>query len=295
MQLELAPGVVIRLTEPPFVTEGLRVSIIGNPGMGKSNLMAVLAEEAHEQGIPFLFFDPNGDACSLRELGPDVVVIGRADHHEPLRRGHYSLSDFKAGELITMLLVEGYSLVVDLSDQDDPDLAQMAFTRLVNEHFKQAGAHRYPVLVLVDEAHRFAPEGSADDFEKESRKALFKLVHDGRKRGIMVVAASQRSTFLSKRVIFGSNVRIFGKTTYRPDYDQVVRKYIPVVSFSQLLKLRSGEVYIVGEGIMNQGNLGRARVRRRNTTDLGRTPLIKPRPKPALQMALFEPVKSVEN
>lgn len=290
MLLEFGDGAQIRLTESPYLTEGLRISIIGNPGMGKSNLMAVLAEEAYGQGIPFVFFDPNGDACSLRELGPDVVVVGRPDNEERLRQAHYPLADIRtdAAELVRMVLADGYSLVVDLSDQDDPDLSQIAFAQLVNEHFKQAGKARTPALVLVDEAHLFAPEGKADEFETVSRKALFRVAHDGRKRGMMLAVASQRSTFLSKRVIFGSNVRIFGKTTYRPDYDQVVRKYLSVVSFQQLLRLRAGEVFVVGEGIMSEGNLGRVQVKRRKTTDLGRTPVIKAKKKVALeQLVLF--------
>ncbi len=297
MQLELAHGVQIKLTEPPYETEGLRMAIIGNPGMGKSNIMAVLAEEAYSQGIPFLFFDPNGDACSLRELGPDVVVVGHPGHDEPLRRAHYPLSEVgKDGpKLVRMLLEDDYSLVVDLSDQDDPDLAQFAFARLVNEHFRLAGKMRTPALVLVDEAHIFAPEGRADEAETASRKALFKVAHDGRKRGMMLVVASQRSTFLSKRVIFGSNVRIFGKTTYRPDYDQVVRKYLSVVSFQQLLHLRTGEVFLVGENIMGESNLGKVQVKRRKTTDLGRTPVIRARKKAALgQLALFEALPAME-
>lgn len=294
MFLEFGDGAQIKLTEPPYLTEGLRISIIGNPGMGKSNLMAVLAEEAYGQGIPFVFFDPNGDACSLRELGPDVVVVGRADHEDRLRQAHYPLGDIRtdAAELMRMVLVDGYSVVVDLSDQDDPDLSQIAFAQLVNEHFKQAGKVRTPVLVLVDEAHLFAPEGKADEFETASRKALFRVAHDGRKRGMMLAVSSQRSTFLSKRVIFGSNVRIFGKTTYRSDYDQVVRKYLSVVSFQQLLRLRAGEVFVVGEGIMSEGNLGRVQVNRRKTTDLGRTPVIRARKKVALeQLTLFAEVK----
>lgn len=294
MQIELAAGVQIKLTEPPYETEGLRIAIIGNPGMGKSNIMAVLAEEAYGQGIPFLFFDPNGDACSLRELGPDVVVIGHTGHDEALRRAHYPLNEVgkDAPELIRMLLADGYSLVVDLSDQDDPDVAQFAFARLVNEHFKQASKLRAPALILVDEAHIFAPEGRADEAETASRKALFKVAHDGRKRGIMLAVASQRSTFLSKRVIFGSNVRIFGKTTYRPDYDQVVRKYLSIISFSQLLHLRTGEVFMVGQNILPEGNLGKVQIKRRQTTDLGRTPVIRPRKKVApQQLVLFAPVE----
>lgn len=273
MIINLSDDANLNLTSAPYDTEGLTVAILGNKGMGKSNILAVFAEESHANQIPFIIFDPNGDAASLRELGPDVVLVGNPAHDEPLRRAHYPLSVVRrdAGSFVDMALKDGYSLVLDLSDQDGAD-PLATFTTLINQHYKRAGKLRTPCFILVDEAHLFAPQTGADESERESRRALGKVSTDGRKRGMMLVAATQRSTYLDKRIIFSANVRIFGKVTYFPDY-KAYAEYIPA-SFQQMRGLRSGEVYIVSEKAW-----GLTRVKRRKTTDLGATPAIQVRPR----------------
>lgn len=277
MIIELSEQAQIDLTRPPYETEGLGVAILGNKGSGKSNLMRLMAEEAHRNGIPFIYFDPNGDAASLRELGDDVVVIGDPAHDEAIRRARYPLAVAvrDPGSFVEMMLKEGYSLVVDLSEGDEPELSQLTFQALINEHFRRAGKLRTPAFIFVDEAHNYAPQSNASKLEKESLRALGKVASDGRKRGMLLVVATQRPTYLSKRIIFGVNVRIFGKITYWPDYNDVVRHYIPV-SFQQMKGLKSGEVFIFGDGIFREINLGKTRVRRGMTKDLGATPVVQP-------------------
>ena len=85
-------GANINLLKSPYLTEGLSLAIIGNKGSGKSWTLAVLAEEAHRNHVPFIYYDVNGDAASLRELGDDVVVIGR-EHGQALRCAHYAIDD----------------------------------------------------------------------------------------------------------------------------------------------------------------------------------------------------------
>jgi DNA helicase HerA-like ATPase len=281
MIIELSEQARIDLTHSPYDTEGLGVAILGNKGSGKSNILAVMVEEAHRGQVPFVFFDPNGDACSLRELGEDVVVIGDPGHDEAIRRADYPLEVARRdpGSFIEMILKEGYNLVVDLTEGDNPEFSQLTFQALINEHFKRAGKLRTPAFVFVDEAHQYAPQSNANKLEKQSLRALGKVASDGRKRGMMLVVATQRPTYLSKRIIFGVNVRIFGKVTYWPDYNDVVRHYIPI-SFQQMKGLRSGEVFIFGDNIFREMNLGKVRVRRRKTKDLGATPLVQPRSRP---------------
>lgn len=281
MIIELSDQVRIDLTQPPYDTEGVGVAILGNKGSGKSNTMRVMAEEAHRVQVPFIYFDPNGDACSLRELGEDVVVIGDVGHDEIIRRANYPLEVARRdpGSFVEMMLRDGYSLVVDLTEGDDPELCQLTFQALINEHFRRSGRLRSPAFIFVDEAHQYAPQMNASKLEKESLRSLGKVASDGRKRGMMLVVATQRPTYLSKRIVFGVNIRIFGKITYWPDYNDVVRHYIPI-SFQQMKALRSGEVFIFGENIFREiGNLGKTRVRRGRTRDLGATPLVQPRPR----------------
>ena len=220
-------------------------------------------------------YDPNGDAISLRELGDDIITIGDPGDVEPIRRAHYplDLALRESGDFIRMVLRDGYSIVVDMRDASDGDFHPLvAFRALVEAHFRQAGKLRVPCFMFVDEAQSIAPQIGANDQEKESRRTLGKVIADGRKRGMLLVAGSQHATYLDKRVIRGANLRIFGKCTYLPDY-KVIKEYTPA-SFQQMLKLRSGEVYIVSEKAW-----GLTRIKRRCTTDLGQTPAFQTRPR----------------
>lgn len=288
MIINLSDRVHLNLMQPPYDTEGLTGILLGNKGSGKSNTLAVLSEEAHANQVPFIYFDPNGDAASLRELGEDVIILGNTNHDEKIRRADYDLDLAlrDPGQFIELALRDGYSMVVDLTDSGVGDYNPLeVFTALVNKHFTLAGRRREPCFILVDEAHVFAPQSRASKEETDSRRALGRVANDGRKRGMMLIAATQRATYLDKRIIFGANLRLFGKITYHPDYE-VVKHYVPA-SFTQLRTLKSGEVYLVTGGLM-----GKTRIKLRRTTDLGKTPAFtrrqrKPRPSKIKQLQLL--------
>jgi DNA helicase HerA-like ATPase len=262
------------MTRPtnPYDTEGLSCAVLGNKGAGKSNTLMVMAEGAHGNFLPFICYDINGDAASLTELGDDVILIGRPNNREKIRRADYPLGSAitEAGRFVKMVLEEGYSLVVDMSRQRDQELKYRAFSALLEEHYLQAEYNRTPVLVAIDEAHNFAPERRADEYQAMSKQILRMVASDGRKRGMASVIATQRATYLDKAIIFGANLRIFGKCTWWDDY-KIFKKYVPA-SFKQMRELRSGQVFI-----MSEKNWGLVQVRRQHCTDLGETPAFAPR------------------
>jgi hypothetical protein len=260
-------GEGITLDHPPYNTEGLTCCCLGNKGSGKSNTMAVMAEEMHRNEIPFIFYDPNGDALSLAELGEDVVTIGNPAHDEKIRQADYPLAavldDLKG--FVRMVLEDGYSLVVDLSAGKTEDQAIGALNWLLRTHYNLAAKERTPVGVFVDEAQLFAPQSGASGLEIEARKTMRKVSFDGRKRGMMFTVATQRVTYLDKALVFGCNIRIFGKVTYWPDYE-AIKHYVPA-TFHQMREMRSGKVHLVTEKAQ-----GIVQIKRRTTTDLGQTP-----------------------
>lgn len=274
--LRLSETAAINLSQSPYQSEGLGIVLLGNQGCGKSNAMAVLAEEAHRQTLPFIFFDPGGRQVSLRELGDDVIVIGNDKAKKDIFRAHYplSLAIRDAKHFISMVLNEGFSLVVDLRLGDNPERGHAAFQALLNEHYKQADDTPTPCIVLVDEAHNVAPQMQATEEEKISLKVIGRAALEGRKKGIMLIVSTQRPTYLHKQMIFGANVRLFGKVTYEKDYKSIIAQYLPIVSFGQIRALRSGEMFVVAENIFPERNLGKIRFRLRHTTDLGGTPLV---------------------
>jgi len=193
----------------------------------------------------------------------------------------------ESSDFVRMVLHEGFSLVFDMSDSADDDPLQ-TFLIFVMEHYRQAAMHREPVMVVIDEAHCFAPQSGANAQEAETRRALGRVAADGRKRGMLLVAASQHATYLHKRIIRAANIRLFGKITYWPDYNDVIKHYVTGLSFSQMQGLRSGQTVIVSERAS-----GIVQVRRRTTTDLGQTPAFrrrsrKSRPSKVRQLSLEE-------
>jgi DNA helicase HerA-like ATPase len=259
-------GEGLTLDQPPYATEGLTACVLGNKGSGKSNTMAVLAEELHANQMPFIYYDPNGDALSLGELGADVLTVGNTEHPDPLRRADYALAaagNDTAG-FVRMVLDEGYSLAVDLSALTE-DASLEILSQLLRVHYRLAGRSRQPVGVFVDEAWKFAPQHKCNDLESLTKYALRQISFDGRKRGMMLTVATQRVTYLDKALVFGCNVRLFGKITYYPDYD-AIKHYVPA-TFHQMRAMRSGQVHLVTERAH-----GIVQIRLRTTTDLGQTP-----------------------
>ena len=279
----------LNLLTPPYVTEGLSLSVIGNKGSGKSHTLAVLAEEAHRNRLPFIYYDVNGDAASLRQLGDDVLVIGR-DQSDPMRKAHYLVDDAvrMPHDYIRLLLEDGFSLVIDLSGRAIEQKAGF-FAVFAGTHFEMAESIREPVMTLIDEAHIFAPQRRARGQQVASLDALTAIMSDGRKRGILLALATQRATFLNKDVLFGMNVRLFGKITWYPDFETVKPYLPPGTRFENLRGLATGHYYIVSENAY-----GKIHIKPRTTPDLGGVPVIRRRKKaarPSIQQLQLFPIE----
>ena len=57
MIISLSEQARINLNSAPYRHEGLTMSVLGGKGSGKSNLIGLIAEQAHAQRIPFILYD----------------------------------------------------------------------------------------------------------------------------------------------------------------------------------------------------------------------------------------------
>lgn len=284
-------GVNINLANEPYSTQGLRLSLIANTGGGKSWAMAVLAEEAHAQHIPFIFFDVSGDAASLRELGDDVMLVGRPDHPDPIRRAHRALDDAKDNPrlYINLALEEGYSLVFDLSGRSEAEQCCI-FSTLGMAYYRLTETLRDPILMLIDEAHKFAPQRSPRIGQRDSLATFFLLVNEGRKHGALLAFSTQRAAFINKDTLHGCNFRAFGLCNHPPDFKQI-KEFLPppAKDFRRISILKSGQFYLISP---NNWSPEPITIKARRTTHLGSTPVVRTRNKSdrpsvkALQIAL---------
>ncbi|GIK42469.1 MAG: hypothetical protein BroJett011_63020 [Chloroflexota bacterium] len=270
MYLNLSETYRINLAGPPYAQDGFRLAALGNPGAGKSTLLAVLAEEAHAAGLPFLVVDVKGELSSLGELGDDVLRLGLPNHPLPARRAHLDRSEVlnHPRRFAVHLLRDHYALILDLSGQKR-GLAVETFTALITAVYELAQLDPRPVLLLVDEAHNFAPQGRATRDQVESLAILDLVMSEGRSLGLLAALATQRPQEISKAVISPCNIRLFGKLSLESDY-LAIQKYLPpgYRSFSRLRRFLPGEFVVWAGDYWEQ-----VRIRSRRTPDWGATPI----------------------
>ena len=84
MKFELGPDLVIDSEDPRIQQQGLRIAVIGQSGAGKSWTIALIAEQALDQGLPVVIIDPHGEYWPLAEVYPQVLIVGGENGDLPL-------------------------------------------------------------------------------------------------------------------------------------------------------------------------------------------------------------------
>jgi hypothetical protein len=182
---------------------GSHLAIVANSGGGKSGAIRKLLEETHGH-IQHIVLDVEDDFYTLRERF-DYLVAGGDGGDCPAK-----VKD--ASALATMLLTHSISAVIQLNDLHAYE--QEEFIRIFLETLMSAPKEIWhPVLVVVDEAHRFAPqEGRA-----ASSDAVRDLTARGRKRGFTGVLATQRMAKIDKNVTGDINNWLLGRVGQATD------------------------------------------------------------------------------
>ena len=176
----------------------LATVVYGARGSGKTMLGRTIAEEVNAAGQRFVAVDLKGDWHGLQSTadgtgkGIAVVIFG-GDHADlPLEEG----SGRFVGELVAGI---DQSCVVDLEH-----LSKGKQTRWLADFFEALyEKNREPLLCLLDEAQRYAPQlgGRAHDPQiARCLGAVEDLVKLGRKHGLGIVLFTQRGAGLNKEV-----------------------------------------------------------------------------------------------
>lgn len=189
---------MIRLSDRlalPLEWMTLATVVYGARGSGKTSLGAVMAEEVTAAKQRFCAIDLKGDwyglksAADGRHEGIPVVVFG-GDHADvPLEDGAGAF----VGETVAGL---GQSCILDLEH-----LSKGKQVRLLAAFFEALyERNREPLLLLLDEAQRYAPQRPIDPDAARCLGATEDLVKLGRKHGIGPVLFTQRGSGLNKEV-----------------------------------------------------------------------------------------------
>lgn len=214
-----------------------RMLIQANSGGGKSHAIRLVLELAGGM-LPFTLFDREGEFHTLREMR-DLLIVG----------GDVPISPASAAVTARATMESGVSVIVNLSEL--PTLERQGYVRdWLHEMLVYGRAHPKARLVIIDEAHEFAPEAGDSD----CLSAVRDLMALGRKRMLCGVLATQRLSKLSKDAAAECNNLLIGRCTL--DTDQ--KRAADALGFSskdriRLRDLPSGGFFAVGPAFGHAG------------------------------------------
>jgi uncharacterized protein len=194
----------------------LATVVYGARGAGKTTFGSVVAEEVIKAKQRFCAVDLKGDWWGLkssadgRHEGIPVVVFG-GDHADlPLEEGAGSFVGSTIAQLAqpAILDLEGFSKGKQVRFLGD------FFAALYHEN-------REPILLLLDEAQRYAPQRPISPESSVCLGAVEDLVKLGRKHGIGVVLFTQRGSGLNKEVSEICDMLVAFRTPGPLDQDRV--------------------------------------------------------------------------
>lgn len=233
-------GGPVRVDLPTLIETRLLVQAMS--GGGKSWTLRRLLEQTHGK-VQHIVLDPEGEFASLRERF-DYVLIGKG--------GDRAAKPSEAGALARSVLELQCNVICDLYELKVQERRQ--FVRLFLEALVNAPkALWHPALVVVDEAHSFAPEGS----QAESSGAVIDLLSRGRKRGFCAVLATQRLAKLDKNAAAECGNVMVGRTVQDVDRKRALEMLAVVRSDHRdmnaaLMTLPAGSFYSVGGAFQPQ-------------------------------------------
>jgi len=193
----------------------LATVVYGARGSGKTSCGRVMAEETTKAGQRFCAVDLKGDWFGLKSSangkseGLPVVVFGGEHADVPLEPGAGAF----VGETVAKL---EQSCILDFEL-----FSKGKQIRFLAEFFEALYHHnREPLLLLLDEAQRYAPQKPGPD-EARTLGAVQDLVKLGRKHGIGPVLFTQRGAGLNKEVSELCDLLVAFRTPGPIDQDRV--------------------------------------------------------------------------
>ena len=112
------------------------------------------------------------------------------------------------------------------------------------------GGQKAPLLLVCEEAHRYAPQDSGLGFEP-AKRGLARIAKEGRKYGISLGVLSQRPSDLAASILSQCNTVIAFRMTNERDQEiiQAVLSDAAAPLVASLPLLGNQEALVVGEGV----------------------------------------------
>lgn len=182
------------------ILQDSKALITCNSGAGKSWQLRSMIEQVCDQGQSFVI-DKEGEFKTLRERHDFVLVGGD---------GELPADPQTARALASALAKGGANAILDLSDIE-PDAQCRFVAEFCDGLFYLPKSEWSSRFVFVDEAQEFAPQTDVSLAQLESLRSIVRVAAMGRKRGLCLIAASQRIAKVSKNVTAECNNRMIGR------------------------------------------------------------------------------------
>lgn len=259
------------------------IVVYGGKGMGKTNFASVLVEEFASAGLRFVVIDPTGVWWGLRHdesgkgVGVKVLILGGMHGDLPITP--------ESGSIVADLVVdEDANVIIDISRRADGAMWSIGErVRFVTDYakrlYQRQGEKRRPIMQVIDEAARFAPQlvRAGDMDVAKCMGAIAVIVEEGRNVGLGVTLVTQRSARLNKDVAELADCmiafRTLGPNSVRAVLDwlgeHVEKSRLKDIA-ATLRELPRGSALVVSPGWLEFEDI--VAMRKRRTFDSSKTP-----------------------
>lgn len=241
---------------------GEHTLVAAQNGYSKSVLLRKSKELALAVGYPMIVLDSDGEMASLRDAAPNGILVAGGEHADP------GVTIEETIRRLPQIVAARASLILDIHDLDTEQQASVV-ARVLTMLMKLPQDLQQPYLVVIDEVQRFASQRGTS----KASNAIIRVAKEGRKRGITLMAASQRVADVSKALTSQMKNRLFGHMSDLVDRKRVgdeiglnSRQSLALAEFDR------GDFLIRGEAF--GGPLDRVRVRKPITGKLGKDHMI---------------------
>ena len=235
--------------------------VTGKSGSGKSNTASVVAEELLDRGLGLMIIDTDGEYSALKERY-ELLQVGGDDQCDR------EITAEDAPLIADLALEENVPIILDVSGYMDEEVADDVIHAVVRELFVAEKQHQKPFLLFVEEAHEFIPErGGGDDIHK----MLVRVAKRGRKRGLGIVAMSQRPAAVAKDYITQCDWLVWHRLTWEND-TKVAGRILGGDAAESVQSLDDGEALVMTDW---DEKISRVQFRRKKTIDQGSTPTLR--------------------
>lgn len=236
-----------------------RLLLQANSGGGKSWLLRRLAEQFYGH-VQTIIIDPEGEFYTLREKY-GYVLVGE---------GGETPCDVRSASMLAERFLElKASAVCDLYEafRSRPMDRRQWVRAFINALLDAPRSMWHPLIVIVDEAHKFCPQETPKAGNQQDREiiggckdAMIALSTTGRKRGFCPIWATQRLAKVDKDASAEMFNRMVGMTIEDVDVDRAADLMSvgkeDKQEFRQSLRMLSpGQFYAFGRAITNERKL----------------------------------------